>query len=67
LAIRKKFPKGVSGAGIRHLFQAEIDAVGQEDGEISNTVAARNAGPEIGEGLREADPVVGLEREIGDA
>ena len=53
--------------GGSHLRQANVDAIGQDHGQHTNTVTARGAGSEIREGLREADGVISLQHDIGNA
>ena len=56
---------GVGGIG--HLAEAEVDAFGQKHVEQADPVLAGRAGAQVDEGVREADGIVDLHQEIGDA
>lgn len=50
-----QLPEGVGAGCGGHLLEAKIDPVGEKNRQETDAVAAGGAGPEIGEGLREAD------------
>ena len=62
-----ELPIVVGVGSLCHLTQAQIQALGEQDVEQTNSVAARHAGAQMREGIGETQRGIDFEQQIGDA
>ena len=64
LADPQQLPKSVSVAGVGHLPETEIDAIGEQNGQDANPIAAGNTRAEIIESIGEVQLFINLDEDI---